>query len=182
MSLSDWIALLSLSISLISIGLTLYEKYKASKLETMNLSIRISNFYFSMENERLYIEFAFINESSLPITISNSEISSVSEQIPDTKLGFSGGTLLNEKVEIDGSTYSLLEEIPKPLIGGSQKTRQLPITLKPFESKIIFLGYHAGCSAPFVLPYRDNDLKIQFSTTRDDISGIAYLEAKTFEY
>lgn len=181
LALSDWVSLLSLLVAMSSISFVLYDRFKASKLEKMNLKIDILNYYFSTEDERIFIEFSFINESSKPITISNSSIKSWKEQLPNTTLGFVGGSLIFDQTIINGKTY--MQTASNVLhFKTDRQTDVLPFTIKPFNSTILRLGYHLGKSAPFVIPLRENELNIIFSTTRDTIQGVANLKAKTFEY
>lgn len=183
MPLTNWISLISLLISLVSISVVIHDKYKASKLEKMNLIVDVLNYYFSSKDEKIYIEFSFINESSLPITISDSSLSSWKEKLPNTQFDEIGGSMIRSKELVEGDYYTAHTEKRRFNYAGAQKfTSVLPITIEPFKSTIICIGYYAGKSAPLVLPLRTGELNVKFKTTRDYIQGVANLQSKTFEY
>lgn len=166
MSQSDWLAIISLIISLISLGLVIFDRLKKNKLEKMNLAVSIKNHVWNNEDERLFLYCIFINESSLPITINSLQISLEKENIPNSDGGV-GGFSVSISEPVSGFRF-IFGDSTDSIVEYAGETLSLPITIEPFSSKGGYIGIYAGRSSSQVIPHK-GEVKFKIETSKNPL-------------
>ena len=161
-NLTDWLSILSIVVSLVSLCIVLFDYLKKYKLEKLNLKITASDTISNPEEEVLFIFTVMSNESSLPISISDMHLSLLEGPIHDTALKFKGGSASFENYDIRGRNLGLND----PVVRRSKLDNlPIPLTLGPYESIGGYIAFNCGINSSLVIPHK-KDLTLEITTTR----------------
>lgn len=163
MSLTDWLAIISLAISFISVLVVLIDKYLAHKSKKMNLSCSLKSILWNNENERIFVFMIFSNNSSEPLLIPSVKVSLYKSTIPSDSAGNIGGLSLLASVPVEGHQYN--GSGSNKSIDFKTNSLPFPITLGPYSSIGGFVAIPCGKYSSQQIPHM-GDITFKIQTTR----------------
>ena len=135
-SCSDVISSLALILSIFTFFFVVYDRIQAYRKQLINLRFTIMEKDNDSMSELLFITICFINESSVPITITNTKFSPVSRgSAPNAMDKYENGTL----------------RIPE---------KQLPITIAPYSSVIQKFEVNFGGNSSNIIVHQNVNILV----------------------
>lgn len=162
LSLNDWIAIISLVMSSFSLALVLFDKLRKSKLEKINFIITPRDKMANWKQQIFYIYFVFTNESSRPLSITDLNIIPDNGTIPDVAHDKPGGAVVVKSIDIIETTIPEIGyTFDNPLVvDHKMKSENIPIIIKPFESKGSYIAFYAGGSSSHTLAHSNFEIEL----------------------
>ena len=146
MSISDYVAIGSLIISVFSAVFVIFNNFKDNQEKKLNLTVSIKEMQPLVRKERLFIYLTFSNNSSKPLSINEIYITDgrPTEQITPTKDWEEGGLSIHKSVRVQSDNTPELDEMSIPL----------PITIPPYTSIGGYFGFFAGRQDSYIISNR----------------------------
>ncbi|MCD8844304.1 hypothetical protein [Staphylococcus gallinarum] len=183
----NWVALVSIIVSLISAVFTAITFIRLFKLEKQNLEIEIINIFFFKVGNKLDCYISFNNLSKLPIAITNINISHKGKKIL-TDIGVTEILYSNEiKKQILFSTKRNSKKDTNSKLISTLYSNSLPINLKPYSSEKDIIRFNLTNDSEKdelenILSSNSENIEIEIKTTRNPVNkSFPINEIKRFE-
>lgn len=164
-SFLDFLSILS---TVLGIGSALYvfkEKYSQKKSERMKLLVTPMSKATNHSNSYFFIEFAFSNESSLPISLIGFKIKHRNQSLPDTDKGEGGKSISKPLPIIDEDSQEQFSKLFNPDIKYPDiYSEKLPLVIPPYESRGGFIAFHVNEFD--YLPLQASSFSLEINTSR----------------
>ncbi len=135
-SCSDVISSLALILSIFTFFFVVYDRIQAYRKQLINLRFTIMEKDNDSKSELLFITICFINESSVPITITNTKFSPVSRGYAPSVMGkYESGTLRTPE-------------------------RQLPLTIAPYSSAVQRFEVNFGGNSSNIIVHQKLNMSV----------------------
>ena len=139
MSNSDWVSIMSLIISLVSLAIVVHTHVQSMREKRLNLTISLKNRQYEIHKEMAFLYFTFSNNSSRSINIDDLYLTDgrPTDHFTETEGWLhEGGSCVFEPVTFDSKT----------LDGVNNTTMAIPVTIPPHSSVAGYVAFYAGKS------------------------------------
>lgn len=164
--------------SVATLTILVRDRYSCKKLEKVRISVTPKAKFANCFNEIFFLSLAFVNESSLPITIQDINIPFCGKApVTDSSTGF-GGTMLGYSIPVSESKREYQDSDIKI---HDFTSSLLPITLAPFSSYVGFFAFHAGHQDAAILC--NKELLLRVITSRKTFENeISLMESNFYDF
>ena len=147
MSNSDWVSIMSLIISLVSLAIVVHTHVQSMREKRLNLTISLKNRQYEIHKEMAFLYFTFSNNSSRSINIDELYLTDgrPTDHFSDTEDWlYEGGSCVFEPVTFDSKT----------LDGVNNTTMAIPVTIPPHSSVAGYIAFYARKSDSQIISKR----------------------------